>query len=303
MNKKKLTLVILAAGMGSRYGGLKQMDSFTNNGDTIIDFSIYDAIQAGFNKIVFVIRKSFEVEFKKAFDKKLLGKVEVIYVFQELNNIPSKYINPKRIKPWGTGNALLSAQNVIDENFAIINADDFYGRKAYEIMAEKLQNTDKLNYDFSMVGYPLKNTISENGYVSRGECTVNENGFLTDVTERVRIEKIDGVLKTVNVNNEILTIDENTIVSMNFWGFTPKIFEFGNQLFLKFLEVHHESLTAEFYLPTIVNKIINTESSSLKVLKSDSKWFGVTYSADKEKVENEIKELINLKVYPNNLWN
>ena len=300
MNKP--TLVILAAGMGSRYGGLKQMDAFTPEGDTIIDFSLYDAIQAGFGKVVFIIRKSFEKEFKAIFNKKLSGKVEVEYVFQELDNVPEKYKNPERVKPWGTGHALLMTKDVVKENFAIINADDFYSRQAFDVIAEQLRNTDAKSYDFSMVAYSLKNTTSENGYVSRGECTVDEKGFLTDVTERTRIEKIDGILKSEDENGEMLPIDEDTTVSMNFWGFTPKCFEFGDQLFLDFLENNKENLKAEFYLPLIVNKMLEGKKASVKVLESGSKWFGVTYSDDKEKAQKEINKLKENGVYPTKLW-
>jgi len=300
MNKP--TLVILAAGMGSRYGGLKQMDTFTQEGDTIIDFSLYDAIQAGFGKVVFVIRKTFEKDFKAIFDKKLKDKVEVDYVFQEVDKVPEKYINTERVKPWGTGHALLMTKNVVKENFAIINADDFYSKQAFYVMADQLKNTDKNSCNFSMVAYSLKNTVSDNGYVSRGECTLDENGYLTDVTERVRIEKIDGILKSENNVGEMTPIDENTTVSMNFWGFTPKCFEFGEKLFLDFLEENKENLKAEFYLPLIVNKMLQNKKASVKVLESDSKWFGVTYSGDKEKAQNEIKRLKENGVYPKKLW-
>tara|TARA_R110002049_G_scaffold73812_1_gene190580 strand:- start:2294 stop:3205 length:912 start_codon:yes stop_codon:yes gene_type:complete len=303
MKNNKPTLVILAAGMGSRYGGLKQMDTFTPEGDTIIDFSLYDAIQAGFGKVVFIIRKSFQAEFKALFNKKLEGFIEVDYVYQELDSVPEKYINPERLKPWGTGHALLMTKDVINENFAIINADDFYSRNAFVAIAEQLRNTDKTSYDFSMVGYSLKNTVSENGYVSRGECTVDKDGYLTDVTERVRIETIDGVLKSETETGNMIPIDENITVSMNFWGFTPKCFEFGDQLFLDFLEKNTENLKAEFYLPTIVNQMLASKKVSVKVLESDSKWFGVTYSDDKEKAQKEISKLKANGVYPKNLWN
>ena len=303
MSNIKPTLVILAAGMGSRYGGLKQIDSFTPQGDTIIDFSLYDAVQAGFGKVVFIIRKSFEKEFKAVFNKKLAGKVAIEYVFQELENVPEKYLNPKRVKPWGTGHALLMTKDIVQENFAIINADDFYSRQAFEVIAEQLRNTDKNSYDFSMVAYSLKNTVSDNGYVSRGECTVNEKGFLTDVTERVRIEKIDGALKSEDENGKMIPIDEQTTVSMNFWGFTPKCFEFGDKLFSEFLEKNTENLKAEFYLPTIVNKMLATKKVSVKVLESGSKWFGVTYSEDKETAQKEIRKLKDSGVYPTKLWN
>jgi len=303
MSNIKPTLVILAAGMGSRYGGLKQIDSFTPQGDTIIDFSLYDAVQAGFGKVVFIIRRSFEKEFKAVFNKKLAGKVAIEYVFQELENVPEKYLNPKRVKPWGTGHALLMTKDIVKENFAIINADDFYSRQAFEVIAEQLRNTDKNSYDFSMVAYSLKNTVSDNGYVSRGECTVNEKGFLTDVTERLRIEKIDGALKSEDENGKMIPIAEQTTVSMNFWGFTPKCFEFGDVMFSEFLEKNTENLKAEFYLPTIVNKMLATKKVSVKVLESGSKWFGVTYSEDKETAQKEINKLKDSGVYPTKLWN
>jgi len=302
METIKPTLVILAAGMGSRYGGLKQIDSFTPEGDTIIDFSIYDALRAGFGKFVFIIRKSFEKEFKEIFNKKLEGKAEVAYVYQELENVPDQYINPERTKPWGTGHALLMAKDVVKENFAIINADDFYGPEAFDVMAKSLMEKDKESYDFNTMAYLLKNTVSDHGFVSRGECDVNEKGFLTGVTERTHIEKIDGRLMRKEDDGALVEIDENTVVSMNFWGFTPKCFEFGNQLFLQFLEETKTDLKAEFYLPSIVNEIIKSGKASVEVLKSDAKWFGVTYKEDKEIVQKAIGELKKQNVYPRNLW-
>lgn len=298
----KPTLVILAAGMGSRYGGLKQIDVFTPEGDTIIDFSIYDALRAGFGKFVFIIRKSFEKEFKEIFNKKLEGKAEVAYVYQELENVPDKYINPERTKPWGTGHALLMAKDVVKENFAIINADDFYGPEAFDVMAKSLMKKDKESYEFNTMAYLLKNTVSDHGFVSRGECAVNEKGFLTGVTERTHIEKIDGKLMRKEDDGTFVEIDENTVVSMNFWGFTPKCFEFGNQLFEQFLEETKTDLKAEFYLPSIVNEILKSGKASVEVLKSDAKWFGVTYKEDKEIVEKAIGELKKQNVYPRNLW-
>ena len=299
---EKPTLVILAAGMGSRYGGLKQMDTFTPEGDTIIDFSLYDALRAGFGKFVFIIRKSFEKEFKEIFNKKLEGKAEVAYVFQELDNVPEQYINPERTKPWGTGHALLMAKEAVHENFAIINADDFYGPEAFEVMAKSLMQKDKDSYDFNMMAYLLKNTVSDHGFVSRGECEVDENGFLTGVTERTHIEKIDGQLMRNDESGTFVKIDENTIVSMNFWGFTPKCFEFGNQLFLEFLEETKADLKSEFYLPSIVNEILKSGKASVEVLKSEAKWFGVTYKEDKEIVQKAISELKSKSIYPQNLW-
>ena len=218
------TLVVLAAGIGSRYGGLKQLDTFTPQGDTILDFSIYDAIQAGFGKVVFIIRKSIEEDFKAFFNHKLEGKIEVEYVFQEIDNIPEKFKDNNRQKPWGTGHALLMAKDVVKENFAVINADDFYGKEAFEVMANSLKTIDENSTKFNMMGYVLKNTVSDYGFVSRGECQVDEKGNLTGITERTHIEKIDGGLKFKDENEQLIPISEETIVSMNFFGFTPKYF-------------------------------------------------------------------------------
>ena len=299
---KKLTLVVLAAGMGSRYGGLKQMDTFTSQGDTIIDFSIYDALQAGFQKFVFVIRKSIEKDFRATIDNKLKNKAEVEYVFQEVNNVPKKYKNSKREKPWGTGHAVLMTKNVVNENFAIINADDFYGREAFNDIAKQLIETKENSFEFCMIGYALKNTISENGYVSRGECFVNKEGYLTNVIERTRIETIDGFLKFEDEKGKMVSIDKETTVSMNIWGFTTNYFEYGEKLFLDFLEKNKENLKAEFYLPFIVNSLLASKKATVKVLKSKAKWFGVTYNEDKENVKKEIKKLKEAGVYPINLW-
>ena len=250
---KDLTLVILAAGMGSRYGGLKQLDSFSAQGDTILDFSIYDAIQAGFTKIVFVIREHLLADFKAIFESKLLDKVAVEYVFQELDRVPKEYIDPNRTKPWGTGHALLMTKDVIHENFAIINADDFYGRDSFMKMADSLKTTDPESYQFNMVAFQLKNTISDYGYVSRGECTVSEKGYLEDVTERTHIEKKGAEIVMRTEEGQLKAIDPDTFVSMNFWGFTPKCFEFGRELFNEFLEQNKGNIKAEFYIPTLVN--------------------------------------------------
>lgn len=302
MESKKPTLVILAAGMGSRYGGLKQIDTFTPEGDTIIDFSIYDALQAGFGKFVFIIRRSFEKEFKEIFDRKLQGKAEVAYVYQELDSVPKKYVNPNRVKPWGTGHALLLTKDTVKENFAIINADDFYGRDAFMVMAKSLSQKDPNTYNFSTMAYLLKNTVSEHGYVSRGECQVDVKGFLKDVTEREHIERVNGLLVRKDDDGHYVAIDEDTVVSMNFWGFTPKCFEFGAQLFEEFLEESKDNIKAEFFLPSIVNEIIKSGLASIEVLKSEAKWFGVTYSSDKEIAEKAIGELKNAKIYPKYLW-
>jgi dTDP-glucose pyrophosphorylase len=298
----KLTMVILAAGMGSRYGGLKQLDTFTPEGATIMDFSIYDALQAGFEKFVFIIRRSFEEEFKKAFSEKLEGKADVEYVFQEIDNIPKAYYNPKRKKPWGTGHALLTAKDVVDQNFAIINADDFYGKEAFITMANSLRNTNENSYNFKMIAYSLKNTVSDYGCVSRGECQINDENYLIDITERKHIEKVNNYLVQKDKNGVYIPIDGNAIVSMNFWGFTPKCFEFGFDLLEIFLEENRENLTAEFFISLVINEMLKSGKAEVEVLKSDAKWFGVTYKEDKEIVQNKIKQLTHNNCYPSKLW-
>jgi choline kinase len=301
MNKP--TLVILAAGVGSRYGGLKQLDTFSPEGDTILDFSIYDAIRAGFGKVVFIIRKSIEDDFKAFFNPKLEGKIEVEYVFQEIENIPEKYQDNNRQKPWGTGHALLMAKDAVKENFAVINADDFYGKEAFEVMAKALMNLDVTKNEFNMMGYVLKNTISEYGSVSRGECKVDENGFLTGITERTHIEKVNGVLKFKNENGEFKPISEETTVSMNFFGFTPSYFNLSESLFEDFLAKNYKEPKAEFFIPLVVNHTIVNNIGSMEVLKSNAQWFGVTYKEDKEYVANQIQKQKNSGVYPKHLWN
>ena len=298
----KPTLVILAAGMGSRYGGLKQIETLTTEGDTIIDFSIYDALRAGFGKIVFVIRRSFAKEFKEIFNKKLEGKAKVHYVYQELETVPEKYINPERTKPWGTGHALLMVKDVVKENFAIINSDDFYAKEAFEVMAKSLSEKDTNSYHFNIIVYLLKNTLSNYGYVSRGECHVNDAGYLVNVTERTHIEKSNGKLMYKDNVGKLIPIDENTHVSMNFWGFTPQCFQFGEQLFEAFLEENKANPKAEFYLPSLVNEILKSNQTRVEVLKSKAKWFGITYKEDKVIVQKAIEELKQKGVYPKNLW-
>jgi UTP-glucose-1-phosphate uridylyltransferase len=298
----KPTLVILAAGVGSRYGGLKQLDTFSEQGDTILDFSIYDAIQAGFGKVVFIIRKSIEDDFKAFFNPKLKGKIEVAYVFQEVDAIPEKFKNNNREKPWGTGHALLMAKDAVSENFAVINADDFYGREAFEGIATALNNTNKNSTSFNMMGYVLKNTISDYGFVSRGECSVDENGFLTGIVERTHIEKINGELQFKDENGDLKPISEETIVAMNFFGFTPKYFDISASMFEEFLEENYQQPKAEFFIPLVVNNVIVNKTATMEVLKSNARWFGVTYKEDKAYVTSEIQKLKDTGVYPEHLW-
>ncbi len=300
---QKYTLVVLAAGMGSRYGGLKQMDTMSEEGDTIIDFSLYDAIQAGFKKVVFIVREAFIDKFKANFDDKLKGKIDVEYVCQELDKVPSGYpIHQDRKKPWGTGHALLVTKGVVKDNFVVINGDDFYSREAFQAIIGALAKLNPESHDMCMVGFNLDKTISENGYVSRGQCYVNDKNELTDVVERTHIEKIGDEIFRKDENEALVTMEENTTVSMNFWGFTPKFLEALENDFIEFMEERSAELKSEFFIPTVVNNVIQSGKGVVKVLKSDAKWYGVTYAEDKPVVTKAIKELKDQAVYPKQLW-
>lgn len=297
----KPTLLVLAAGMGSRYGGLKQIDPIGPTNETIIDYSIHDAIEAGFGKIVFVIRESFEEEFKELFDAKLAGKIEVDYVNQEIGKVPEGSVyNLEREKPWGTGHAILMAKDCINKPFAVINADDYYGVEAFTTIADYLSCgiTEQEN---CMVGYQLGNTISENGFVSRGVCETNSNDHLTTVVERVHIEKLENGI-AYKEDDKWIPLSDNTTVSMNFWGFTPSLFDHLESQFISFLTNEGDKLKSEFFIPSVVAKIIDEENTQVKVLKSDAQWFGVTYREDKEKAIKAIGELIEKGTYPSKLW-
>lgn len=297
------TLVVLAAGMGSRYGGLKQMDTMSDEGDTIIDFSLYDAIEAGFKKVVFIVREEFIDQFKDKFDAKLKGKIEVAYVCQELDKVPSGYpIDPERKKPWGTGHALLVTKGVVKDNFVVINGDDFYSREAFQTIIGELAKLDKDSHNMCMVGFNLDKTISENGYVSRGQCYVNEKQELTDVVERTHIEKIEDKIYRKDDEEHLVVMDNNTTVSMNFWGFTPKFLEALETDFVDFMKERSAELKSEFFIPTVVNNVIQSGKGVVTVLKSDAKWYGVTYAEDKPVVTKAIKELKKQGVYPKHLW-
>lgn len=300
--QKKTSLVILAAGMGSRYGGLKQIDEIGPNGETIIDHSLFDAIQAGFNKVVFIIRRSFEADFRRIFDAKLAGKVEVAYVFQEVNpEIPEISGMVERSKPWGTGHAMLVASEVVNEPFAIINADDYYGQDAYEIIYRFL-NEEVSGKVMGMVGYVLENTLSEHGYVNRGVCRVDSEGNLTGIKECTKISKSGDKISYPSGDSEITLVPE-TIVSMNFWGFHPSIFGDLKEDLYKFMEVNKSSETAEYYIPTLVDKMIKEKNAACKVLTSNDMWYGVTYKEDRPVVEEAFKTLHKEKKYPKGLLN
>lgn len=300
---KIYTLVVLAAGMGSRYGGLKQIDSMSKEGDTIIDFSIYDAIQAGFKKVVFIVRKDFIKEFKQKFDEKLKDKIEVEYVCQEINDTPPGFeIDPERTKPWGTGHALLMTKDVINDNFIVINGDDFYSKEAFKSIIKELSGLDKNSYNMCMVGYSLDKTISENGYVSRGQCYVNKNNELTDIIERTHIEKRGHEILRKNQEGELTLMENDTIVSMNFWGFTPRFLDALEYDFQIFMKERSTELKSEFFIPTVVSNVIQANKGTVKVLTSDAKWYGVTYAEDKPVVTKAISELKKNGVYPKDLW-
>ena len=297
-----MTLLILAAGLGSRYGGLKQLDPVTENGEFIIDFSVYDAIVSGFDKIVFVIKEENLELFRETVGKRFEDQVKVEYVFQKLDDLPDGFMVPiGREKPWGTAQALLSARHCINEPFAVINADDFYGRNAYEQLAKHLSAVD-LKADaaqYCMVGYILENTLTENGTVSRGVCEVKD-GFLVDVVERTKISKGDGVaLFTENGKDTELPID--TIVSMNCWGFTPDIFDRVMDGFSKFLANDDGNIKREYYLPFAVKEIMDAGKCTVKVYSTTDSWYGVTYREDHDYVVTNLKKLRDKGAYPQKL--
>jgi choline kinase len=299
----KPTLFVLAAGLGSRYGGLKQMDGVGPSGETIMEYSVYDAIQAGFGKVVFVIRHSFDEAFREFADSRFSKKIPVEIVYQELTDLPESYAPAQgREKPWGTNHAVLMAKDVIKEPFCVINADDFYGRKSFEVMSEFLREAEGQTNRYSMVGFRIQNTLSESGAVARGVSQTNERGYLTEVVERTHIEKIAGIIKYRDENGEWHPIEENTPVSMNIWGFTPDYFIHSETCFRKFLDEHGQELKSEFFIPLIVNYLIQKKISTVKVLDTDSQWFGVTYKEDKPLVMAKIKHLVEQNIYPDNLW-
>lgn len=299
---KDFTLVILAAGMGSRYGGTKQLDAITENGETIMDFSLYDAIKAGFTKIVFIVRKDILEEVKTDFGAKLEGRVEVAYAIQETTKVPEKYSTNQRVKPWGTAHALLVAKDLIKDNFCVINADDFYGYDAYKTIISFLKNADPSSTNYTMVGYPIYNTLSENGSVSRGETFADEDNNLQQIKERTAITKRGNDIVFENEDGKEEIMSKDTIVSMNFFGFTPAFLNYLDSEFEAFLEENYQELKAEFFLPLVVDNLIKANQAKMKVLSTDAKWMGVTYKEDKEVVVDKVKTLIQQSVYPPKLW-
>ena len=290
-----ITLLVMAAGMGSRYGGLKQLDKVNENGETIIDYSLYDAIRSGFNKVVFVIRKDFENEFKSQITDKFNGKIEIEFAFQDIDSLPDGFSCPEdRLKPWGTGHAILSAMEIIDEPFAVINGDDFYGRESFQTIVDYYKTGGDL---FSMVAFQLDNTLSEFGGVSRGLCVV-KNGSLDKVTEIENIKILNGEISS----SYEMKLKGDEPVSMNMWGFTPDLFHHLKIMFVDFLKKEGNELKSEYLIPTVVNQLISTNKKQVKVLNSKESWFGVTYREDKPIVMKKIQKLISNGKYPSTLF-
>ncbi len=301
---QKPTLLVLAAGMGSRYGSLKQMDGLGPGGETIMDYSVFDAIRAGFGRVVFVIRNSFADDFKAVFSQtRYKNQIDVAYVMQELEKIPADFkLNPERTKPWGTNHAVMMAAGTINEPFAVINADDYYGRHAFQVLGDFLKGVSGKTNDYCMVGYQLGKTLSELGAVSRGVCSADAAGYLTTVVERTHIERIDNLIKYKDENGDMTAVDEKAIVSMNMWGFTPDYFAHSDKMFADFLREKGNDPKSEFFIPLVVNNLVASKTAKLKVLTTDSEWFGVTYQGDRPKVVEKLNALITKGEYPEKLW-
>ncbi len=302
MSIEKPTLVVLAAGMGSRYGGLKQMDEFGPNGEAIIDYSIYDAIEAGFGKVVFIVREHFLDVFKETFDRKIGGRIELQYVTQELNKLPEGLEYPEsRVKPWGTAHAVQMAKDVVSGPFAVINADDFYGRDAYVTLANYLTSDTSKNY--CIVAYYLKNTLSDHGNVNRGVASMNEGNKLVEIVECTKIARNeDGSVTYPGKDGNPVELDENDIVSMNMMGFKPSYFDYCEDMLVDFIKERGHEEKSELYIPLLLDRLIKSDKLSVDVLNTTSSWFGVTYPDDKPMVVEKLNELIKNGVYPENLW-
>lgn len=298
----KPTLLILAAGMGSRYGGLKQLDKLGTSGETIMDYSVFDALRAGFGKVVFIIRKSFEADFREMFVSKLEGKIEVELAFQEIDKIPAGLQVPAdRVKPWGTGHAILMAKDLINEPFAVINADDFYGAEAYTEMAKFLTSSVSPT-EYAMCGYQLDRTLSDFGTVSRGICSVDQQGYLTEITERTNIGHTQNGKIAFTIDGSEVEVDGKVPVSMNFWGFDPSLFTHLEEKFTQFINANHNNPKAEFYIPFVVDDLMKEGKVKTKVIPSEAKWFGVTYQEDRPATVAKIQQLVNDGKYPTKLW-
>ena len=299
------TLLVLAAGMGSRYGGLKQMDSVGPDGETIMDYSIFDAARVGFKKVVFVIRKDFEQAFRDTFARRFGNTIEVEFAFQSIDKVPAGCAyTPERTKPWGTNHAVMMAAEMIKEPFGVINADDFYGKESFEILAKFLDEAKDKNGHYCMVGYRLNNTLSESGAVARGICEKDASGNLVSVVERTHIERDEGCRVAYKDESGRMVAFESldVPVSMNMWGFTPEYFALSEQYFKEFLAQHGQNPKSEFYIPYVIDELIKKQAVTVKVLDTPCKWFGVTYAEDKPGVMMKVNELVQKGVYPKKLW-
>lgn len=299
-----MTLVILAAGMGSRYGGLKQIDPITDHGEFIIDFSIYDAVKAGFDKVVFIIKKENYEAFRDTVGARVEPYIKVEYAFQDINDIPEGFTVPEgREKPWGTSHALLCAESFVKDNFAVINADDFYGRDAFIKLAEHLRAIDTESTNYCMIGYILRNTLTENGTVSRGRCETDDNGMLSSITELTKIKTAGNDAQYLDENGNWVDLSGDTVVSMNCWGLTPAIFGELRRGFTEFLSSPKGSeMKSEYYLPGAVDDMMKAGKCDARVYSTTASWYGVTYSEDKEGVKNSLRALMDKGEYPNKLW-
>ena len=305
MNKP--VLVIMAAGMGSRYGGLKQIDPVSDKGEIILDFSLYDAMMAGFEKVIFIIKEENEKDFRDLIDNRAGKHLNVEYAFQKLDDIPEGFEVPEdRVKPWGTCHAVMSARHLIDGPFAVINADDYYGPGAFQSMYEYLEKAqDDEKYRYCMVGYQLENTLTENGHVARGVCSVSEEGMLTDIVERTKIMRREGrIMFTEDEEKTWEPLEEGTPVSMNFWGFTKSFMDEMVNRFPAFLEnaLKENPLKGEYFLPGVVDQLIQEDKATVKVLRSADKWYGVTYKEDKKGVVDALQSMKDKGMYPDTLW-
>ena len=299
----KPTLVVMAAGVGSRYGGLKQIDPVGPDGEIILDYSVYDAIRAGFGKVIFIIRRDIEKDFKAIIGSHFAGRINVEYVFQELTDLPADFSVPEgRTKPWGTGHAVLACRNVVREPFGVINADDLYGAESYQILADYLSKRDPADNTYAMVGFRIDHTLSDHGHVTRGICEVDGNRMLASVIERFKIEKTQTGARYQDEKEEWVALQGDEIASMNMWGFTPTLFKYLEQKFPLFLQQAGNNLKAEFLMPSIADELIKARKITMKVLNTPAKWLGVTYKEDKPGVQKNIQDLIARKVYPSPLW-
>ncbi len=300
----KPTLLILAAGLASRYGSLKQIDQFGPAGETIIDYAIYDAIRAGFGKVVFVIRRAIEEEFKEVFYGKFSGKITISYVLQETDRVPEGISVPEeRVKPWGTAHAVMVAEEAIQEPFAVINADDFYGPRSFQLMADFLRYVTTDQECYGLVGYLLQNTLSAHGYVSRGICQTDEEDFLISLVERTHIySREDNSIVYRDEEGKEVALSGMETVSLNLMGFTPAVFTHFRHYFSAFIQKNYSALKAEFYLPYVVHAIVQSQKAKVKVMRTPEKWFGVTYQADKVVAQERLRDLVAQGVYPENLW-